>query len=126
MQFNDIFRFYRLKQGYSQPDLAKKLGVSTSLISAYELGTAKPSYELLEAISDVFQVPVDVLMCRTKIYPFEVEDIDSSVMEVAKTIASNKDLEQVVKTIPVSDKCKNCTTVQFLCELILKYQNESS
>ena len=123
MQFNDIFKYYRLKKNYTQPNLAKKLGVSTSLISAYELGTAKPSYELLEAISDVFEVPVDVLMGRADLYPYDNDDIDSGTLEIAKNLSSNDDLGRVVKTIPTSARCRNCTTVQFLCELVMKYQH---
>lgn len=123
MQFKDIFKYYRLKQKYTQPNLAKKLGVSTSLISAYELGTAKPSYELLEAISDVFEVPVDILMGRADVYPYDVDDVDFSVLEIAKNISSNDDLGRIVKTIPASARCRNCTTVQFLCELIMRFQH---
>lgn len=45
-------------------DIAQKIGVSKSAVIKYCSGTAKPTLPALIKISDYFQVPIDILMCR--------------------------------------------------------------
>lgn len=46
----------RERAGMTQTDLADKIGVTKSVISAYEKGTRNPSHKVLESISNVFSV----------------------------------------------------------------------
>ena len=46
----------REKNGMTQTELAEKIGVSKSVISAYEKGIRKPSQKVLELIADTFGV----------------------------------------------------------------------
>lgn len=59
--FSDMLRFLRLRDGYSQSELANKLGVSKSSISMYERGSRQPDFELEEALADLFNVSLDFL-----------------------------------------------------------------
>lgn len=66
------FDHRRLKQlreqrGWSQTELAQKIGVSKQTIHEYELGRKSPSRENLSALADVFNTSVDYLMGRTNI-----------------------------------------------------------
>ncbi len=57
----------RLEKNMTQSQLAKALKISPSSIGMYEQGRRKPSYELLEEISDYFNVDMDYLMGRSEI-----------------------------------------------------------
>lgn len=46
----------REKSGMTQTELAEKVGVSKSVISAYEKGIRNPSHKVLELIADTFGV----------------------------------------------------------------------
>ncbi len=51
----------RLQQDLSQAQLAERLGITKSIISAYENGSRMPSYEVLLKISRIFKVSTDYL-----------------------------------------------------------------
>lgn len=61
MAFGDTLKELRLKSGLTQEDVAKGTGLSKSSISMYELGNRKPSFEVLEAIADFFNVDMNTL-----------------------------------------------------------------
>ncbi len=46
----------------SQESLAKKLGVDQRTVSAWENGVARPGYEMLAAICDIFDESFDSLL----------------------------------------------------------------
>ena len=50
--------------GITQKQLAKELGASERGIQQYELGERKPTYDMLIALADYFDVPVDYLLGR--------------------------------------------------------------
>ena len=51
-------RTMRLSRGMTQADLAKSIGQSQSSITMYETGRREPDFETLEALADVFNVPL--------------------------------------------------------------------
>ena len=66
-QFSDVLLYLRKKERESQEDLARVLGLSKSTISMYENGQRKPSYEMLEAIADHYNVDMDFLTGKSDI-----------------------------------------------------------
>ena len=52
----------RKKNGYTQAELAEKLGVSRQSISNWELGTIVPSTSRLKKISELYSVPLETLL----------------------------------------------------------------
>ncbi len=52
----------RISSGYTQQQLAERLNVTKSLISAYESGQRSPSYDNLISIAYVFKVSTDYLL----------------------------------------------------------------
>ncbi len=48
----------RKESGLSQKDLAKSLNVSDKTISAYEVGRAKPNFEMMKKISKLTKKPI--------------------------------------------------------------------
>lgn len=58
-EFKDRLKQMRQSAGLTQSELAEKLGVSTSTVSMYEVGSRKPSFEILEQLADFFNVDTD-------------------------------------------------------------------
>lgn len=63
--FFNIFKSLRQSIGYTQQELAEKLGISRSTIGMYETGAREPDFETLELIADFFNVDTDYLIGRT-------------------------------------------------------------
>ena len=57
----DRLKILREKYGYTQEELAQKVGLTKNAVSLYEHGKRKPSIETLEAFSDIFNVSIDYL-----------------------------------------------------------------
>ena len=62
--FFNIFKSLRQASGYTQQELADKLGISRSRIGMYETGAREPDFETLEIIADFFNVSTDYLLGR--------------------------------------------------------------
>ena len=65
MTLAERLRYLREETHYSQRGLAKRLGYSPSVISAYESGDRTPSVQALIALADVYHVSVDYLLGRS-------------------------------------------------------------
>ena len=63
--FKNVFKRLRTSSGYTQSEMAEKLGIAKSTISMYENGNREPDFETLELIADFFNVDIDYLLGRT-------------------------------------------------------------
>lgn len=57
--------FLRKKYNLSQTDVAKQIGATPALVSAYEKLERKPSIDKLISLADVFHVSTDYILGRT-------------------------------------------------------------
>lgn len=62
VDFNIRLRKLRENENLTQQQIAERINVSKSLISAYELGTRLPSYNNLIKLSNIFKVSTDYLL----------------------------------------------------------------
>lgn len=60
--FSNVFKALRIKSGMTQQEIADRLQISRSSIGMYENGEREPSFELLEAIADLFNVDMNYLL----------------------------------------------------------------
>lgn len=60
--FGKRLKALRYKKHMTQADLSDRLGVTKSVISAYENGVRMPSYDILIQISRIFRVTTDYLL----------------------------------------------------------------
>ena len=65
--FGNIFSELRKSKNYTQAEVAKVLGGSSSTIAMWESGQRTPTRKLYEAISDTFNVDLDYLYGKTDI-----------------------------------------------------------
>lgn len=57
-----IFKILRKQKGISQDELSIKLNVVRQTISKWEQGLSAPDAEMLVSISELFDIPVSVLL----------------------------------------------------------------
>lgn len=61
-RFNDNLKRTRLKRGFSQKEVAEKIGVAKSTYSLYESGNREPNVETIKKIADILDVSADTLL----------------------------------------------------------------
>ena len=76
MSTGSIIKRLREQNNLTQNELAKLLEVSPSIIGMYEQDRRRPSFEMLEAIADYFNVSLDYLRCKDKSQRLPVPDAD--------------------------------------------------
>lgn len=82
VDFGNKLKTLRLAKKYTQAQLAQKLGLTKSVISAYETGLRLPSYDVLINIAKIFNVSTDYLL------GFEQRDtVDLSGLSNDETLA---------------------------------------
>ena len=62
VDFGNVLKTLRLKKNMTQAQLAQKLGLTKSVISAYKTGLRLPSYDILIHIAKIFNVSTDYLL----------------------------------------------------------------
>ena len=62
VDFGNTLKTLRLKNNMTQAQLAQKLGLTKSVISAYETGLRLPSYDILIHIAKIYHVSTDYLL----------------------------------------------------------------
>lgn len=62
VEFGNVLKTLRLKEKLTQAQLSTKLGLTKSVISAYETGLRLPSYDVLIHIAKIFNVSTDFLL----------------------------------------------------------------
>lgn len=62
--FNKRLRALRMKNKYTQQNMADMLGITLNTYQKYEQGTRTPSFDCLVKIADIFKVLTDYLLCR--------------------------------------------------------------
>ena len=65
----------RLKYNFSQKDVANRLDISPSIVSAYETGERTPSLEILLALSYLYKCSTDYLLGKDNDKPATLLDI---------------------------------------------------
>jgi len=80
---NEVLRLMRIFHDLTQKDLAEKLGMSKSHLSEIESGKKTPTLALLESYSQVFKIPVWVILF------FSEENKDVDTEKLRGLIASN-------------------------------------
>lgn len=92
-EFKDMLKYFRIREGLSQSELAEKLGMSASRISMYEVGKREPDFEAEEKIADFFNTDLNTLRGR---------DVESGLME--NIDPDIRRIERARRNMPEEDK----------------------
>lgn len=99
MTINEKLVSLRKENGLSQMQLAEKMNVSRQAISRWEIGTAVPSTDNLKVLSELYSVPVDILLNDNKELPNKDESIKEIVYE--NKIEKKKKLRKIIYVIAI-------------------------
>lgn len=67
MDFNNL-KFFRKKNGYTQEQIAEKIGVSRQAVAKWEKGEALPDIDNIMALADIYEVTIDSLVRNVAAY----------------------------------------------------------
>lgn len=81
VDFGNTLRTLRIQNNMTQEQLSKKLGLTKSVISAYETGLRMPSYEVLIDISKIFKVTTDYLLGLERKQEIDLSGLTSEEIE---------------------------------------------
>ena len=82
MEFNDLLKIKRKEKGYTQKEMAERLGITRGGYNNYEVGQSTPSYKTLVKIANIFNVTTDYLLGNTH----ENNDLSADLDPINKKI----------------------------------------
>lgn len=88
MELGKRLKSLRLQNHLTQEQLAQKLGLTKSVISAYETGSRQPSYDVLVRLSRIFKVTTDYLLNVAPQNQNQMIDLSGLTLEEVKALTS--------------------------------------
>lgn len=102
-EFKDMLKYFRIKEGLSQSELAEKLGMSASRISMYEVGKREPDFESEEKIADFFNTDLNTLRGRdVETNSNKISDPDIRRIQRAREKMSEQEKSKMMKILEAS------------------------
>lgn len=95
MNFAEKLCFLRNQSGYSQEQLAEKMGVSRQAVSKWESGVTLPETEKIILLSDLFDVSIDFLL-RNEHMDKSKDDLDRVVF---RFLGSAQEMDGISKDL---------------------------
>ena len=96
VNFGEKLKRLRKEAGLTQTELAKRLNVTKSVVSYYELQERNPSPDVLIRLTEIFHVSADYLLGINRTKTLDVSDLDEDeiglllhTIEVLRTAHKN-------------------------------------
>lgn len=86
LEFKTRLKELRKQKSLTQEQLAKRLWVTKSIVSAYELGTRFPSLDVLIKLAYTFNVSTDYLLGINKKRSLDVSELSEKQISVVNDI----------------------------------------
>lgn len=83
IKFNNL-KVYRTQAGFTQEEIAEKLGVSRQAVAKWERGDSMPDIECLVNLSEIYHTTVDMLIRNMQLDFAESEDERKHVFGVTR------------------------------------------
>ena len=101
---SENIKFFRKQLGFTQEQLALKIGIKRSLLGAYEEGRAEPGLETLTVLARLFGSTVDLLISETLSDPEKrkeamTKDVEGKRLRVL-AITVDKDDKENIQLVP--------------------------
>jgi len=111
MRFGEKLRELRKQRALRQKDIAKELNIAQNTYSDYENDKVQPSFESLVKISNILQVPIDLLF---------FEDYENNHENISKAIGSYlNDRDRILTKLRNHDNEFNENTEHDVSEILL-------
>lgn len=128
MKFIQRLKELRKNSGFTQKQMATKIGVATVTYVKYERGENEPNIETLESLATIFNVSIDYLLGHTE----EISSINYNFYKTFSLIETSIDViceefpeyrNEVIKL--VTDFLNHCTMISFKDKFDLLYIKNS-
>jgi len=83
----DRIKSLRVAKGWTQADLARKLGMTRNGVNSWEQGFSMPSPALLVELSKVFSVSTDYLLCSEAHLTLDVSGLSDHAVSILSQVA---------------------------------------
>ena len=85
----DKIKFLREQIGFTQSDLAKRLGITRSSVNAWEMGISVPSTQYLVELANIFRVSTDYLLGMKTSAAVSVEGLTKEDVEMVYALINH-------------------------------------
>lgn len=76
MDIGSVIKKYRKESGFTQEEMANRLGVTTPAVNKWENGNSKPDIDLLAPIARLLHISLDTLLAfRENLTDAEIEEL---------------------------------------------------
>lgn len=82
VKLSEAIRTMRMSRGLTQLRLSELIGVSRSTVGMWETGEREPDLDTIEALADIFNVPMSALVSSTD----DVRAEDDELMELREEL----------------------------------------
>lgn len=82
----DRIKMLREQKGFTQTELAKRLGITRSSVNAWEMGISVPSTQYLVELAHIFTVSTDYLLCLKRTAVVSVDGLTEKDVELVQQV----------------------------------------
>lgn len=94
----DKIKYLREQQGFTQSDLAKKLGITRSSVNAWEMGISVPSTQYVVELANIFKVSTDYLLGMKSTATVSVEGLSEKDVQLINAVIAHLRERQTAST----------------------------
>lgn len=106
MNIGSVIKKYRKKAGYTQEEMANRLGVTTPAVNKWENGNSNPDIELLAPIARLLHISLDTLLSfRENLTDLEIEELIHTMDKMFSEEGYEKTYQWAVNTIKKYPNC---------------------
>lgn len=106
MNIGSVIKKYRKEAGYTQEEMANRLGVTTPAVNKWENGNSKPDIELLSPIARLLHISLDTLLSfQEKLTDFEIGEFIQKMEKMFSEEGYEKTYQWAVNTIKKYPNC---------------------
>ncbi|MDY2912925.1 MAG: helix-turn-helix transcriptional regulator [Agathobacter sp.] len=85
----DKIKALREQNGFTQSDLAKKLGITRSSVNAWEMGISVPSTQYVVELANIFKVSTDFLLGVKSTATVNVEGLSEKDVQLVNAVIAH-------------------------------------
>lgn len=85
----DRIKFLREERGYTQAELARRLGITRSSVNAWEMGISVPSTQYIIDLAKIFSVSTDYLLGMDTSASIHLDGLTSEDMQIVYSLINN-------------------------------------
>ena len=106
MNIGNVIKKYRKELGYTQEEMANRLGVTTPAVNKWENGNSNPDIELLAPIARLLHISLDTLLSfHENLTDLEIEELIHKMDKMFSEEGFEKTYQWAVNTIKEHPNC---------------------